>query len=217
MTIIATSNRAPDKLYEDGLNRYLYIPPFLKVLERSLAVVEVEGRDWRLEGLRRERGTAVSLGAADVTAAGQMAPGAGRGDAGFPVETPKFSEDFRAPSDGLPQSFFGKADAARAQEVLQKANLAETDFPDMVCLSIGYGRSLHAAANKSAARFTFAELFSGPPFYGPDDYNAIAARFDTIVLDGLPRLDMEQHNEVRLYLEVWEDTRYVWSLFWLPD
>jgi cell division protein ZapE len=52
VTLVATSNRAPDALYEDGINRQLFVP-FIEMLEARCRVVEVAGpRDWRLMRLR---------------------------------------------------------------------------------------------------------------------------------------------------------------------
>ncbi len=48
VVIVATSNRAPDDLYRDGLNRQLFLP-FIKALKARMEVVCVGGpRDFRL-------------------------------------------------------------------------------------------------------------------------------------------------------------------------
>ncbi|HWD68252.1 MAG TPA: cell division protein ZapE, partial [Caulobacteraceae bacterium] len=52
VTLVATSNRAPDDLYKDGLNRQLFLP-FIAMLKARLEVVTVNGpHDWRLDRLR---------------------------------------------------------------------------------------------------------------------------------------------------------------------
>src|SRR5262249_30251500 len=47
--IVATSNRAPDDLYKDGLNRQLFLP-FIAELKEHLDVLEIDGgTDFRLK------------------------------------------------------------------------------------------------------------------------------------------------------------------------
>lgn len=52
VTLVATSNRHPDQLYRNGLNRQLFLP-FIDLLKSQVDVVEVSGgRDYRLDRLR---------------------------------------------------------------------------------------------------------------------------------------------------------------------
>ena len=52
VTLVATSNRAPDDLYRDGINRQLFLP-FIDLLNTRLEVVAVAGgHDYRLDRLR---------------------------------------------------------------------------------------------------------------------------------------------------------------------
>jgi cell division protein ZapE len=52
VTLVATSNREPDALYKDGINRQLFLP-FIDLLKARLEVVVVGGgHDYRLDRLR---------------------------------------------------------------------------------------------------------------------------------------------------------------------
>jgi cell division protein ZapE len=55
VVIVATSNRSPDDLYTDGINRELFLP-FIALLKAHLDVVRVAGaKDFRLDRLRGAR------------------------------------------------------------------------------------------------------------------------------------------------------------------
>ncbi len=52
VVMAATSNRHPDDLYRNGLNRQLFLP-FINLIKQTLNVVELDsGRDYRLEQLQ---------------------------------------------------------------------------------------------------------------------------------------------------------------------
>jgi cell division protein ZapE len=55
VTLVSTSNRPPDDLYKDGINRGLFLP-FIALLKSRMVIVPVSGdRDYRLERLRAAR------------------------------------------------------------------------------------------------------------------------------------------------------------------
>jgi cell division protein ZapE len=55
VTLVVTSNRPPDDLYKDGINRQLFLP-FIALLKARLEVVSVRGPvDFRLDRLRGAR------------------------------------------------------------------------------------------------------------------------------------------------------------------
>ena len=54
VVVVATSNVVPDRLYENGLNRALFVP-FIHLLEERMEVIELVSRtDFRLEKLSHE-------------------------------------------------------------------------------------------------------------------------------------------------------------------
>lgn len=63
VVVVATSNWPPDRLYEDGLQRALFIP-FIELLKERLTVVELNGAvDYRLQCLREDGVYFTPLGA----------------------------------------------------------------------------------------------------------------------------------------------------------
>jgi cell division protein ZapE len=52
VVVVATSNRAPDELYEHGVQRERFLP-FIALIKKKLYVLELDsGRDWRLARLQ---------------------------------------------------------------------------------------------------------------------------------------------------------------------
>ncbi|MBV9548161.1 MAG: AFG1 family ATPase [Alphaproteobacteria bacterium] len=82
MVIVATSNTAPEHLYEGGLNRQLFLP-FIDAIKARMEVVSLKGpTDYRLQGLRDVAVYLMPLSqeadAAMDAAWGQLAGGAGK-------------------------------------------------------------------------------------------------------------------------------------------
>lgn len=70
------------------------------------------------------------------------------------------------------------------------------------------GRQFHARAAGKTARFTFAELCEQP--HGAEDYLAIAEKFDSIIIENVPRMGYDRRNEAKRFMtliDVLYDTR----------
>ena len=151
VTLVATSNRAPDDLYRDGLNRQLFLP-FIDLLKQKLEVVSVNGpTDFRLDRLRAAR---VYFTPLDKAA----------------------QEGF----DALWRDILGGApETGETLEVL--------------------GRQVRLPrASGGVLRATFAELCEAA--LGPQDYLAVAGRFHTVFLEGIPVLTPDRRNEARRFV-----------------
>ena len=155
--VVTTSNRRPDDLYKDGLNRELFLP-FIALIETRLLVVPVDGpTDYRLDRL-----------------------------AGVEVwHVPNGPEATAA----LSRAFFQLTD----YPVEDRAKVPSED------LDVGGGRKLHVPKSlKGVAVFSFKRLCGEPR--GAADYLAIARRYHTVIIVGIPMMTRDRRNEAARFV-----------------
>jgi cell division protein ZapE len=151
VVVVATSNVEPDRLYEGGLNRALFLP-FIALLRERMEVVRLDARtDFRLEKL-----------------------------AGAPV--------YHVPAD------------AAARAAMDRAFLALSggDPGTPETLTVKGRQVVVPKAAHGVARFAFGDLCAQP--LGASDYLAIADRFDTVLIDGIPVMGLEARNEAKRFI-----------------
>ena len=86
VTIVATSNVAPDDLYKDGLNRALFLP-FVALLKERMTIFHLDGpRDYRLNRTGSERRYVTPLGPQAEAALTDQFRRLSGGSIGRPVE-----------------------------------------------------------------------------------------------------------------------------------
>lgn len=155
--VVTTSNRPPDDLYRDGLNRELFVP-FIRLLEKRLLVVAVDGgTDYRLDRLEGVETWHVPNGPAATAA--------------------------------LSDAFFRLTD----YPVEDRAKVPSEE------LDVGGGRQLHVPKSlKGVAVFSFKRLCGDNR--GAADYLAIARRFHTVIIVGIPVMGREMRNEAARFV-----------------
>ena len=158
VVVVATSNVEPDRLYEGGLNRTLFLP-FVDLLQERMEVVHLDARaDFRLEKL-----------------------------AGSPVyHTPADT----AAREALDRAFHTLSGQARGAPLTLHVKGHAVEIPQ---------------AAGGVARFRFSDLCDKP--LGASDYLAIARRFHTVIVEGIPRMGFEQRNEAKRFITL-IDTLY---------
>ncbi|MGI9510953.1 MAG: cell division protein ZapE [Geminicoccaceae bacterium] len=151
LTMVATSNFPPDRLYENGLNRDRFLP-FIDRLQRELDVVDLASpTDYRLERLHN-----------------------------LPV--------YYCPDDAAARSALGRIFGLLTDD-------ADGDAEDVV---IGSRKLLVPKAAHGVAWFDFSTLCEQP--LGAADYLALAECYHTLVLEGVPVLTRDLHNEARRFM-----------------
>jgi len=157
VAVVTTSNRPPNDLYKEGLNRELFLP-FIDLIERRMEVVSVNGpTDYRLDRMQGLETWLVPNG---------------------PEATAKLS-----------QAFFQMTD----YPVEDRAKVPVEE------LDIGGGRTLHVPKSlKGVAVFSFKRLCGEAR--GAADYLAIARRFHTVIIVGIPVMGPEMRNEAARFV-----------------
>ncbi len=151
VVVVATSNRHPEDLYRDGLQRDRFLP-FINLFMEKMDVLELDnGVDYRLERLRA-------------------------------------LNSYMTPADDdaeqrLKTGFRDLTLCAEARPVRLMAN--GRDVP----LSL---------AAEGVAYSSFEELCGRP--LGPGDYLAIAGRFHTVFIRGVPKLGPENRNQAKRFV-----------------
>ncbi len=157
VTIVTTSNRHPDDLYKDGLNRELFLP-FIDLVKEKLDIRSLNGPlDYRRDRLGNAQTWHVPNG---------------------PDATRSLSETFFRLTDYPPED---------------RANVPSED------INVGGGRLLHIPKSlKGVAVVSFKRMCAEAR--GAADYLAIARRFHTVIMVGIPVLGPQNRNEAARFV-----------------
>lgn len=151
VVVVATSNWAPDNLYEGGLQRDLFLP-FIDLLKKQMEIVHLD-----------------------------------------------HDQDYRQLADPDQDVFmFYPLDSQTADKVEALFKSLSQDKEVKTDKIKVKGRNIEIKAAGKIACSSFADLCEKP--LAAEDYIAIAARYDTLVLENIPRLDDTKRNETKRFI-----------------
>ena len=192
--VVFTSNRAPDMLYERGLNRQ-YFSPFVHLLHVECVTLRL-GKDDGVDVDYRKRGSAYKMSKRGNTLA-TLRPRAsgilfkGR-DASLALWNAWKSMHCR------------KEESPEEMMRPTKEISSKSDAPLPLSIPVSFGRVLQVKRYAgSAAWFNFEELcgeLPGEARLGASDYIALARNFDELFLANIPILTPRRRNEARRFV-----------------
>jgi len=107
VVVVATSNRAPDDLYQDGLQRDRFLP-FVALLKERMAVLRLDGeRDYRLRRFAGRQTYIVAPGGGGQRALAAAFAALTGGADGKPVELPLLGRKLAVPRAAKGVAWFG--------------------------------------------------------------------------------------------------------------
>jgi len=169
-TVVATSNRHPDELYKNGLQRVLFLP-FIDYLKQRCRVLEVASeQDYRLRG-------GVGLGMGLEGDAATSAAASGGGDCATRALERRRSNFLNERSKGHAELF---------HTLFQQACGGSRVVGEVLSV---YGHSFtapEAVPDKQLAKFSFDAICDGA--YGAADYIEVGERYKTIFLYDVPQV-----------------------------
>ena len=218
--VVATSNRAPAALYQDGLNRHVYMPKFEKLLSKYCKVMnltETETRehmatpviDYRLGGERVPSLYVIPQAAPPQQGAPPQgtcgtASTAASSAAACPqllrtwemLTGPAGAGEERAGGGSPAAAAAGEGGSAGAGRGRVQGGLGTP-------VAIGFGRQLVAEVTVDrggvrAVWLTADALFQAS--LGPVDYLHVARRFDVVLVQDLAPFDLRHHNQARRFM-----------------
>ena len=208
VTLVATSNTEPSRLYAEGLQRDRFLPA-IGLIERHTTVLRLDGgTDYRLRALERVRtyhtplGPEAERGLAECFRA--LAPGSSVGCGPDTGSGPDAALEFGSVAGCGPDAGSG---AAPGPGDVPESGTAPGSGPGTESGSAGgatlviLGRAVPVIRHaEGIAWFAFADLCGGPR--STPDYIEIARSFHTVALSGVPVLDDDRLDPLRRFIHL---------------
>ena len=209
VVVVATSNRHPDNLYLQGLQRHLFIP-FITELKQKCKVISVSAKDFRVRH--------------DIVNSKFIFPG-------YNIDNPNLKDKFtkvhnhghkhtQINLEELNKHIIGATDINMIvnekksgtnfivnEEIHKEFNsifrkLTEGSKPGIKEIEVMHGRIIKCSKwSRGVGYFHFSELCEEAR--GPADYIAVAQSCSTIALEGIPKFDLSKNrNALRRFINL---------------
>ena len=194
VTLVTTSNRAPDDLYKNGLNRVQFVPCIEGIKARCVVHPMESERDYRLTGTKTKGGGRIEEEEISATA------GSGSGSSSSSSSSVGDSGGADEAGDTYGLTWKVATDAAAGDEWLSRRLRRLTKAERMVSVEIAMaGRRIHVSkAAAGVAHLHFDEVCASA--LGAGDYTALASVFHTVGLTGVPRMTIERVDLMRRFI-----------------
>lgn len=208
--VISTSNRAPEDLYENGINREYFLP-FISLLEKHCRVHPMGNTtDYRVLGSTQDDTKWISASGGSA----EEEEGAVRWLQSKGIDTKTARAAFKDAVTTTNQYVRKKRKEWKERQMENRRNsksewintpLSELELTDIrteivpkTNIPLMMDRSLSVRLLGSTAVVSFDEMCSLP--LGAADYNGLCKHIDNILIIGVPQFRRSKHNEIRRWI-----------------
>jgi protein AFG1 len=204
VVVVATSNRAPEDLYQGGLNRHLFLP-FIDVLQTHCEVFGMTGQhDYRRDNeysnmstTAKSRNQQQSYFCPHHDNNDDDDHGIGSGTTTTSIAKQQEQEQHQQALNEIFQ--LGKSQGNNQNNEFNSSNDDTSLDWTSEAVPVRMGRTVQVPrSNETCAWFDFRSLCHQP--LGAADYLALCERYSTIIVDDVPQLGAAHFNEARRFV-----------------
>ena len=198
--VVSTSNSAPSKLYDGGINRAAFVP-FIETLMSKTTVVSLDVANTTGEGSSTKNNNSRDELRFDYrrlmknrtenekySDKSNARPSVAAGVRSVLLVTPSTSDDVKAKH----------LIDAKLRELFESTTPGDTT--ERVLIPIAAGRFLSVESRGTSCFISFAELCGVQGTLGASDYVKLLERYDSVCVTDVPKFTLQNENEARRFV-----------------